>query len=56
MVTSSRPYQRLQDTAGLARAAQRPATAAGQRFLRAKQRELAAHDRAIKRHREATRL
>ena len=41
--------QRGHDSAGRARAAHEPAIAAGQRFQAAKQRELAAHDRAISR-------
>lgn len=48
--------QRTQGSAGMAPAAHRSATAAGQRFLRAKQRELAAHDRAILRHAQAAEL
>jgi hypothetical protein len=48
-----RTNQPRHDSAGRARAAHRSATAAGQRYLQAKQRELAAHDRAILRHIEA---
>ena len=51
-----RTHQLGDDTAGRAQAAHRSATAAGQRFLRAKQRELAAHYRAILRHTEAAEL
>lgn len=51
-----RSYQLVGDTAGRAQAAHLSATAAGQRFLRAKQRELAAHARALRRHDEAAEL
>jgi hypothetical protein len=51
-----RTSHRVQDAAGMARVAERPVAGAGDRYLRAKQRELAAHERAIQRHDEAAAL
>ena len=51
-----RAFHRVGDAAGVARVAERSAAGAGERYLRAKQRELDAHERAIQRHDEAAAL
>jgi hypothetical protein len=51
-----RTLHRVRDAAGLARVVERSAGGAEQRYLRAKQRELAAHELAIRRHDEAAAL
>lgn len=48
-----RTFHRIRDAAGVARVAERSVAGPGERYLRAKQRELNAHERAIQRHDEA---
>ena len=51
-----RTFHRIRDAAGVARVAERFVAGPGERYLRAKQRELNAHERAIQRHDEAAAL
>jgi hypothetical protein len=52
----ARSFPRIRDAVGAGHAANRARTGSGKRYLRAKERELAAHERAIQRHDEAAAL